>query len=619
MEYHPLFTNQGKIMKPQNMTNKLSLLGIAGLLLTAYPNAGKAAIVAAEWTTHSSGTVNGIGFRIIGIGGGPFDAIEVDNLNSSDFAAGPLTNIEGIEYSVNKNYTIFFDSPVTDLLLYADSWRGTITSNDDPAIAYTFGSTPQILSGFTTADLADNMLTVDDQVTFFESGILRFNGTISSLSVSSDTTSGSGQFLTLALDDGTTPLAPAEVIYDWSADCIVGCTGKAFGVLRLIDTYMPGEPFRLPEFVSWEYNSSSGTLTLLKETPGPLLIFGHPPAVSGPPVATTLFRHRPDIASFTSTQMGFNDDTTPIENIPFDKGSTNCDVLALCSSIFRDQFINGSFKLRLSSLVPPEEPPVILVGSANINHIPARVDFETNQAFNQQPVIILGPLSFNGSQPATTRITQTDTTGFNLKVQEYNYLDGFHTQETTDYLAIPQGVYEQIDNLGATIIIEAGFIDLDSGPWKQVVFNADFPETPVLLTTVQTYNGKDAVIERVRMLNEGGFEARLFEEEKLNPFGHIKERLGYVAIYSSEQTANIISVNGGSAELIVNPKFKLDHLWQTISNNTQLKIEEEQSLDIETHHIMEMVNMIRVGPYLFAEDISGLGLDTSTIRKLQFQ
>ncbi len=282
-------------------------------------------------------------------------------------------------------------------------------------------------------------------------------------------------------------------------------------------------------------------------------------------------------------------------------------------------FDNFSITPARVTVVPPEEPPVILVGSANINHIPVRVDFETNQAFNQQPVVILGPLSFNGSQPSTTRITQTNATGFNVKVQEYNYLDGFHIQETTDYLAIPQGVYEQIDNLGTTIIIEAGFIELGSGPWKQVVFNANFPEAPVLLTTVQTYNGKDAVIERVRMLDEGGFEARLFEEEKLNPFGHIKERLGYVAFYSSEQTANIISVNGESAELIVSPMFKLDHEWQTIISNIQLKIEEEQSLDIEKNHIEEMVNMVTVGPYLFAEDISGLGLDTSTIRKLQIQ
>jgi hypothetical protein len=44
--------------------------------------------------------------------------------------------------------------------------------------------------------------------------------------------------------------ARAAVIYDWSADCETGCTGTASGVLTLIDTYTPGDPFTSSEFIS---------------------------------------------------------------------------------------------------------------------------------------------------------------------------------------------------------------------------------------------------------------------------------------------------------------------------------------------------------------------------------
>lgn len=276
----------------------------------------------------------------------------------------------------------------------------------------------------------------------------------------------------------------------------------------------------------------------------------------------------------------------------------------------------GAYEVANTSEPSVPELPIILVNRVNINHMPKRVDFSSNQTFHQPPVIILGPLSYNGSQPATTRITQIDTSGFSLKVQEYNYLDGFHVTESTNFLAIPPGLYQLTDNQGTTIIIEAGFIELGAASWKKHVFNADFPQIPILFTTVQTDNGKDAVTERIRLLDKKGFFIRLFEEERLNPGGHIKERLGYVAIHSSKPES-IIPVNGENLELKIIPRFKLTHIWQAINGIVRLKIEEEQSLDAETSHVIETINMVTIGPHVFAEDISGHGYDTSTIRKLQ--
>lgn len=133
--------------------------------------------------------------------------------------------------------------------------------------------------------------------------------------------------------------AQAAVVYEWSADCESGCTGTASGVLTLSDKYTPGDSFTKIEFVSWEYKSSSGMYVLTVDTPGPMLVGGQPPAVSGPPLDVTLFRHRPDKVPATYTQMGARGGA-----IPFDQGDTT-GTIDLCSSPFRDTFRNGRFDL----------------------------------------------------------------------------------------------------------------------------------------------------------------------------------------------------------------------------------------------------------------------------------
>ena len=140
----------------------------------------------------------------------------------------------------------------------------------------------------------------------------------------------------------------ADVTYDWTADCRAWsgfarptCMGTASGVLKLRDSYVPGAPVTLADFISWEYSSSSGTFRVTATTPGPLFIFGQPPADSGPPLTVMLFRHGP---SFSYTQMGA---LGPFGH-PTGFGTTACDFAPLCTSFFREEFVNGRFQLRIA-------------------------------------------------------------------------------------------------------------------------------------------------------------------------------------------------------------------------------------------------------------------------------
>lgn len=278
----------------------------------------------------------------------------------------------------------------------------------------------------------------------------------------------------------------------------------------------------------------------------------------------------------------------------------------------------GAFEKTDIPTLPPINQPLILAGSIAIDHRISHISFPEVDAFEQPPVIILGPMSFNGTQPAVTRISQIDDSGFQVRIQEYNYLDGQHFVESIDYLAIQPGVYRFNDPVrGGEIIIEAGFFEVNSRVWHQQKFVADFPESPIILTTVETSRGKDAVTERLRKVTQEGFQTRLFEEEKLQSGGHVLEKVGFIALHLPLKRNNFIKVNRRHRRFEKRID-KFDHTWgnvQVLFDQLQLSVEEERSLDKEVLHLEESINIIKIEDLLFAEDISSRGLDTSSLRK----
>jgi hypothetical protein len=76
-------------------------------------------------------------------------------------------------------------------------------------------------------------------------------------------------------------------------------------------------------------------------------------------------------------------------------------------------------------------PKAIEFGDAQIDHTWTRINFE--KVF-VKPVVVAGPISLNGSQPAVVRIQNVDATGFEMRIQEWEYLDGRHATETVSYL-----------------------------------------------------------------------------------------------------------------------------------------------------------------------------------------
>jgi acyl-homoserine lactone acylase PvdQ len=138
------------------------------------------------------------------------------------------------------------------------------------------------------------------------------------------------------------------------------------------------------------------------------------------------------------------------------------------------------------------------------------------------PVVVTGPVSAYGGHPLTLRGRNVAGDGFEIRIDEWEYLDGPHKTEDVPWLAVERGVHD-LD--GATI--QAGTVDIDH-TWTTVSLSL-FDESPIVLTSVLSDVGGDGVITRQRTVDAGSFDVRLQEAESSDRT-HKTETVHYVAI-----------------------------------------------------------------------------------------
>lgn len=163
-----------------------SLLSLFLALLLTLPLL--ASPIAIEWSSSTAGLLDGVAVSLTGIETLDLGVLSSD-LSGANFAAAPLaTNQSTVPVGASNNWNASFASPVSDLLLYAASWRGAFFFGRDDSVSYTFNVPFTVLSGFNGATVVGNTLTLTSSRAdsrFFFSGLLRFDGPISTLSVSS--------------------------------------------------------------------------------------------------------------------------------------------------------------------------------------------------------------------------------------------------------------------------------------------------------------------------------------------------------------------------------------------------------------------------------------------------
>ena len=130
---------------------------------------------------------------------------------------------------------------------------------------------------------------------------------------------------------------------------------------------------------------------------------------------------------------------------------------------------------------PPPSPsslplPTLEIGEIIVDHNWTRVTFK--KTFTD-PVVVAQPISLNDGAPAVIRLRKVDSSGFEIRVQEWDYLDDVHAREKVSYLALDRGSYALKDGT----LVEAGNFETDRvGSFGGVTFHQIFQTAPVVVT-----------------------------------------------------------------------------------------------------------------------------------------
>ena len=250
----------------------------------------------------------------------------------------------------------------------------------------------------------------------------------------------------------------------------------------------------------------------------------------------------------------------------------------------------------------------IELGEIEIDHNWIRIEF--SEPFIN-PVVVAGPPSRTDRDPCVVRLKNITSTGFDIRIQEWDYLDGSHNKEIVAYLVMEQGNYTLDDGT----MVEAGQFDSNDNEFNTVQFNTTFTTEPVVMTSIRTFNEEEAVTDRLRNISTTSFEHKTQEQESSSR-KHGNETVNYIAWEPSQNKIGDINV------VVDKTADKVRDRWFTIEYNEQLPelpiflgtmqsqdgfdtstiryanrtdseiqvtIEEEQSEDDETRHTSETV------------------------------
>jgi len=239
------------------------------------------------------------------------------------------------------------------------------------------------------------------------------------------------------------------------------------------------------------------------------------------------------------------------------------------------------------------------IGRVNVDHAWQTVALDRDF---ENPVVIAGPPTRNENAPCTVRVRNVTSHSFDVRIQEWAYLDERHQVESVSYMVVEAG--ERLLPDGS--LWQAGIRPLGGVlTWHGLTLPSALPAEPIVLQTVQTENDPDPVVIRMKDVTGDGF-ATCLQEEEARQDGHGTEMVGYLAIAPGNTDLDLYEID-------LNQKFS------AVAPDTVvlLALEEEKSRDPEMKHCVEKVGVLMVEEEVFAQIMSFVGTETAGLRKRQ--
>ncbi len=254
------------------------------------------------------------------------------------------------------------------------------------------------------------------------------------------------------------------------------------------------------------------------------------------------------------------------------------------------------------------------IGTVSIDQEWVKVLFKNSFS---EPIVVASPPTVNETQPALVRIRNIDKEGFEIRIQEWDHLDGSHAPETVSYVVLEKGIYT-LDN---GIKVEAGSFT-GTTSFQQVTLKQTYNDTPVILTQVVTDKETDALTNRVQNIDQISFSHKVQQQDSTPNTHPEAETVGYIAwepgqgeVYGLLFEAGITarSVNQDWFNLTFQTAFPdlpffFAGMQTTYDNDTaalrtqkmtqsgtQIKIEENQSSATRTRRSSEVLGYFTIG------------------------
>lgn len=213
-----------------------------------------------------------------------------------------------------------------------------------------------------------------------------------------------------------------------------------------------------------------------------------------------------------------------------------------------------------------------------------------------QPSIAIGPPTTNDSEPVTKGIRNINLNSFEICLQEWDYQDNSHIPETFSYTMVKKGTY----NLDNGTKIDACSLN-GAKILRTITLQQTYNRIPVILIPIITERDTAIVTGRNRDSAQNSFDY-LLQEQQTTKTSHFFETVDYNAWEPSSTADNVThkwfdltsQTEFPDAPLFIagmqnyNGVENATVLNQNLSRTTtQIKIEAEQSKDLEIDHATE--------------------------------
>jgi hypothetical protein len=253
-------------------------------------------------------------------------------------------------------------------------------------------------------------------------------------------------------------------------------------------------------------------------------------------------------------------------------------------------------------------------GEVDVDHNWKRVELTKRFV---SPVVIAKALSYRQAEPAVIRMQNVDATGFDIRIQSWDDVEGVHAAEGVGYLVMERGRYTLDD--GTLVEVET-FETEGTKPFRAVTFGDKFNVLPVVITSVSSFNEVNAITGRPRHISKDGFQFRIHMQD-LDQRIHTAETISYIASEPSSGSIDGLTFEVNRTKNIIRQEFRTISFTETFvgppvfladtqitkggdpinlrweykgPDRVDVKLDQAQALDSEADQIAEVVGYIAI-------------------------